>query len=154
MSHDGENDPDIVALVGCSAGAHHLGHPLLRPGGRRARRLYRRPVRAQPDRPAAQALPARPRGRRHRRGRADGGIRGAGAERGHHARRRRIRPQALPAGDRGHHRPRRGRREGALDVVRGRTLPRPPSRPASPRSAPRRWPRPTRRRRSSPARAR
>ena len=49
LSHDLENDPDIVALVGCLGGADHLRHSVLRPGRRGPRRLYRRRVRAEPD---------------------------------------------------------------------------------------------------------
>ncbi len=49
LCHDLENDPDIVALVGASAALTISGIPFLGPDRRRARRLYRRPVRAQPD---------------------------------------------------------------------------------------------------------
>ncbi len=39
LSHDLENDPDIVALIGCSAALTLVRHPVLRPDRRRPRRL-------------------------------------------------------------------------------------------------------------------
>ena len=42
LSHDLENDPDIVSLIGCSAALTLVRHSVLRPGRRRPRRLYRR----------------------------------------------------------------------------------------------------------------
>ncbi len=50
---------------------------------------------------------AEPRGRRHRAGRADGGVRGARAARGRDARRRGVRPRADAGGDPGDQRARR-----------------------------------------------
>ena len=50
LSHDLENDPDIVALIGCSAALTLSGIPFFGPVGRRARRLRGRPVHPQPDR--------------------------------------------------------------------------------------------------------
>ena len=66
LSHDLENDPDIVAMIGCSAALTLSGIPFFGPIGRRPRRLHRRPVRAEPDRRADDEDAARPRGRRHR----------------------------------------------------------------------------------------
>ena len=57
--------------------ADAVRHPVLRPGRRRPRRLHRRRLRAEPHARPDEGLPARPGGRRHRRGRADGGVRGA-----------------------------------------------------------------------------
>ena len=48
LSHDMENDPDIVAMVAASAALTLSGVPFLGPIARRARRLHRRRVRAQP----------------------------------------------------------------------------------------------------------
>ena len=50
LSHDLENDPDIVALIGCSAALTLSGIPFFGPVARRPRRLYRRRVRPEPDR--------------------------------------------------------------------------------------------------------
>ena len=57
LSHDMENDPDIVAMVASSAASDALGRALLGTDRRRPRRLYRRPIRAEPDdrRDAARA---------------------------------------------------------------------------------------------------
>ena len=57
LSHDLENDPDIVAHGRLLGRADHLGHSLLRPDRRRPRRLHRRRVRAEPD-AGADARPA------------------------------------------------------------------------------------------------
>ena len=94
LSHDLENDPDIVAMIGCSAALTLSGIPFFGPVAAARVGYDRRPVRAQPDRGADGEVEARPRGRRHRRGRADGGERGAGADRGGDARRRDVRPPA------------------------------------------------------------
>ena len=50
LSHDLENDPDIVALVGCSAALTLSGIPFFGPVARRPRRLHERPVHPEPDR--------------------------------------------------------------------------------------------------------
>ena len=52
LSHDLENDPDIVAMVAASAALTLSGVPFMGPIGARPRRLHQRRVRAQPaDRP-------------------------------------------------------------------------------------------------------
>jgi polyribonucleotide nucleotidyltransferase len=48
LSHDLENDPDIVAMVAASAALTLSGVPFMGPIGARARRLHRRRIRAQP----------------------------------------------------------------------------------------------------------
>ncbi len=53
--------------------------------------------------------------------RADGRIGSQGAVRGHHARRRHVRPQRLPAGDRRDHQAGREGRQGAARLRRRRT---------------------------------
>ncbi len=45
----GENEPDIVAMIAASAALTHLGRAVHGPDRRRARRLHRRRVHAQPD---------------------------------------------------------------------------------------------------------
>ena len=47
LSHDLENDPDIVAMVAASAALTISGIPFMGPIGGRARRLHRRRIRAQ-----------------------------------------------------------------------------------------------------------
>ena len=104
LSHDLENDPDIVAMIGASAALTLVRHPVHGPDRRLPRRLYQRRIRAEPDPRPDAALAARPYRRRHQRGRADGRIGGQGAVRGCHARRGHVRAQELPAGHRGDHR--------------------------------------------------
>ena len=53
LSHDLENDPDIVAMVAASAALTLSGVPFMGPDRRRPRRLYRRPVQAEPAAPGA-----------------------------------------------------------------------------------------------------
>ena len=94
MSVDPEIDPDIPAMIGASAALALVRHPVRGPDRRGARRLRRRPVRAQSDEDRARDVAAQPRRRRHRSRRADGGIGSAGAARGSDARRRRVRTRA------------------------------------------------------------
>ena len=49
LSHDLENDPDILALVAASAGADAVGRAVHGPDRRRPRRLHQQRIRAQPD---------------------------------------------------------------------------------------------------------
>ena len=49
LSHDMENDPDIVAMVADLRGADAFRHSLHGPDRRGARRLYRRQICAEPD---------------------------------------------------------------------------------------------------------
>ena len=74
LSHDMENDPDIVGMVAASAALTLSGLPFLGPIARCPRRRRQRPVRAQPDDRRDGRKRARPRGRRHRRRRHDGGV--------------------------------------------------------------------------------
>ena len=113
LSHDMENDPDILALVAASAALTLSGRSLQGPDRRRARRLHQRRIRAQPDAGRNGRHPARSGRRRHRRRRADGGIGSQGAQRGHHAWRRDVRTPAFPARGQRDHRARREGREGA-----------------------------------------
>ena len=132
LSHDMENDPDIVAMVAASRGADAVGRAVPRPDRRRPRRRHRRRVRAQPHDRRDGEERARPGRGRHRRRRDDGGIGGQGAAREADARGRHVRPPRLPAGDRRHH---QAGREGA-PRSRGTS-----SRPTSPSTSTRsrRW---------------
>ena len=49
LSHDLENDPDIVAMVAASAALTLSGAPFMGPIGARARRLHQQRIRAQSD---------------------------------------------------------------------------------------------------------
>ena len=51
LSHDLENDPDIVGMVAASAALTLVRRALHGPDRRRPRRLHQRQLRAQPDRP-------------------------------------------------------------------------------------------------------
>src|SRR5205807_1724431 len=81
-------------------------------------RLYRWPICAEPDVGPAAELTARPPCRRHRRGRADGRVRGQGIVGRGHARRGELRAQELPAGYSGNNRARRDLRQGSLESRR------------------------------------
>ena len=50
LSHDLENDPDIVAMIGCLGRADHFGRALHGPDRGCPRRLHRRRVCAEPAR--------------------------------------------------------------------------------------------------------
>ena len=120
LSHDMENDPDIVGDGRRLRRADALRRALHGPDRRRPRRLHRRRVRAQSDDRRDDGKPARPRRRRHPRRRDDGRIGSQGAVRGDHAGRGDVRPPALPAGDRGDHQARREGRQGAVRSGRPR----------------------------------
>ena len=94
--------------------AHAVRHSFPRPDQRHARRLHRRQIRAEPDDRRDAREHARPRGRRHRRRRADGRVGSKGTRRGRDARRRNVRPEALPAGARRHRQARRACGERAV----------------------------------------
>ena len=113
LSHDLENDPDIVAMVAASAALTLSGAPFMGPIGARPRRLHQQRIRAQSDARRDEGKPARSRRRRHARRGDDGGIGSQGAVRGDHARRGDVRPPAYPAGDRGDHQARRKGGQGA-----------------------------------------
>ena len=120
LSHDLENDPDIVGDGRGFGGAHAVGRAVHGPDRRRPRRLHQQRIRAQPANRRDDRKPARPRRRRHAGRRADGRVRGEGADRRDHARRRDVRPPAFPAGDRGDHQARREGRQGAARTHRVR----------------------------------
>ena len=121
LSHDMENDPDIVALVASSAALTLSGAPFKGPIGAARVGFVNDEYRAQPDARRDGRDPARSGRRRHRRRRADGGIGSQGAQRRHHARRRDVRPPPLPAGDQGDHRTGREGRQGAARSQRSST---------------------------------
>ena len=78
MSHDMENDPDIVALVAASAALTISGIPFMGPiGAARVGYIDGEYVLNPPIDDDAE-FRARPRRRRHGRRRADGGIRSEG----------------------------------------------------------------------------
>ena len=66
LSHDMENDPDIVAMVAASAALTLSGVPFLGPIGAARVGYDRRQVRAEPDDRRDEGQLARPRRRRHR----------------------------------------------------------------------------------------
>ncbi len=94
LSHDLENDPDIVAMIGCSAALTLSGIPFFGPVGAAASAIATGDTCSTPPPSRWRDSAARSGGRRHRRGRADGGERGARTVRGGHARRRDLRPPA------------------------------------------------------------
>ena len=49
LSADGENDPDILSIIGASAVADGQRHSVGRPARRRARRPHQRQIHCQPD---------------------------------------------------------------------------------------------------------
>ena len=112
LSHDLENDPDILAMVAASAALTLSGIPFMGPVGAARVGYINGALKLNPTIEEAEALDARPRRRRHLRRRADGRIGGAGALRGPDARGGDDRPSRLPAGDRRDHPPRRARRQG------------------------------------------
>ena len=123
LSHDLENDPDIVGMVAASAALTLSGVPFMGPiGAARVGYINGSYVLNPTDRPG-EGIEARPRRRRHRRRRADGRIGGAGAFRGRDARRRDVRPPRLPAGDRRDHPARRAGRQGAARLQAAPTSP-------------------------------
>ena len=92
LSYDGENEPDIVAMIAASAALTLSGVPFMGPIAG-ARVGYKDgEYHPQPDPRADRRRRARSRRRRHPRRGADGRIRGQGAVRGRHARRRHVRP--------------------------------------------------------------
>ncbi len=92
LSHDLENDPDVVALVAASAALTLSGVPFMGPiGGAKVGYIDGQYV-LNPDHRPDQDQRARTRRRRHGRRRADGRIGGEGAVRGDHARGRDVRP--------------------------------------------------------------
>ena len=101
-------------------GAGALRRAVQRPDRRRARRLHRWPVRAQPDQDRAHDVAAEPRRRRHRSGGADGRIGSQRAARGSDAGRGGVRPPAAAGGDQHDRRARRRGRQAAVGLAAAR----------------------------------
>ena len=124
LSHDLENDPDVLAMVASSAALTLSGAPFMGPiGAARVGFINNEYVlNPQLDEMAESQLDLVVAGTPGRG--ADGRIGSEGADRRRHARRRDVRPPALPAGDRRHHQARRKGREGAARARRSATTPR------------------------------
>ena len=75
LSHDLENDPDVVGMVAASAALTLSGIPFMGPDRRGPGRRDQRRLCPQPDDVELQQSRSRPRRRRHRRRRADGRVR-------------------------------------------------------------------------------
>ena len=113
LSHDLDNDPDVLAMVAASAALTLSGVPFMGPVGGASVGYINGELKLNPTLDEMKESIARPRRRRHRRRRADGRVGGQGALRADHARGRHARPSRLPAGDRGDHPPGREGRQGA-----------------------------------------
>ncbi len=113
LSHDMENDPDILALVASSAALTLSGAPFMGPIGAARVGFINSEYVLNPLVDEMVDSAARPRRRRHRRRRADGRVRSQGTHRRRDAGRRDVRPPAFPAGDPGDHPAGREGREGA-----------------------------------------
>ena len=114
LSHDMENDPDILGLVASSAALTLSGVPFLGPIGAARVGLIGGEFVLNPMLDEMAESDARPRHRRHARRRDDGRVGSQGASREADARGRHVRPQALPAGHPGDHQARREGRQGAV----------------------------------------
>ncbi len=108
LSHDLENDPDVLAMIASSAALTLSGAPFMGPIGA-ARVGF-----------VNNGEPARPRGGRHAGRGVDGRIRSKGTERRRDARRGDVRPPPFPAGDRRHHQAGGKGGEGAARAGGGR----------------------------------
>ncbi len=113
LSHDLENDPDIVAMVASSAALTLSGVPFMGPVGAARVGLINGALKVNPSLEELQRLLARPRGRGNQRRRADGRIRSQGTLRGDHAPGRHGRPCRISAGDRRNRQTRRKSRQAA-----------------------------------------
>ena len=113
LSHDMENDPDILAMVAASAALTISGIPFMGPVGAARVGLVKDELKVNPtlDEIKESKLDLVVAG--HRRRRAHGRIGGEAALRAGHARRGHDRPSRLPAGDRGDHPARREMRPRA-----------------------------------------
>ena len=94
LSYDGENEPDILAMIAASAALTLTGVPFMGPIGA-ARVGYQRRIHPQPDPDQIKRRRARPRRRRHPRRGDDGRIRSQGAVRRRDARRGDVRPPSI-----------------------------------------------------------
>ena len=115
LSYDGENEPDIVAMIAASAALTISGVPFMGPIG--AARVgfseegeyILNPTQQQVAEGKLDLVVAGTPERRD-----DGGIGSQGADRRADARRRHVRPQGQPAGLQGDHQPRRKGRQGPV----------------------------------------
>ncbi len=119
LSHDLENNPDIVAMIGCSAALTLSGIPFFGPiaaarVGYANGQYILNPTAAQLEDSALDLVLA---------GTTEGVLmvesEAQRAVRGRDARRRHLRPHCVPAGDRRDHRTGRACREGALAAAGG-----------------------------------
>ena len=125
LSHDLENDPDILAMVAASAALTLSGVPFMGPVGGARVGYHQWRAQGQPDRRGDEDFRARPHRRRHRGRRADGRVRKPRSFPRRRCSRRSWPATRLPAGDRRDHPPGRTRRQGAArsviaDKTRGR----------------------------------
>ena len=113
LSHDLENDPDILALVASSAALTLSGAPFMGPIGAARVGFFNNEYILNPtlEEMAESQLDLVVAGTGGRG--ADGRVGSQGASRGDHARRGDVRSSPFPAGDRGDHRARREGRQGA-----------------------------------------
>ncbi len=113
LSHDLENDPDILGMVAASAALTLSGAPFMGPIGAARVGFINNEYVLNPQLDEMPESRSRPGGGRHPGRRADGRIGSQGAVRGGDAGSRDVRPPAFPAGDRGHHPAGREGRQGA-----------------------------------------
>ncbi len=113
LSHDLENDPDIVAMVASSAALTLSGVPFMGPVGAARVGFINGALKVNPALEELKEFLARPRGRGNQRRRADGRIRSQGTFRGDHAAGRHGGPCRISAGDRGDRQTRRKSRQAA-----------------------------------------
>ncbi len=122
LSHDMENDPDIVALVAASAALTLSGVPFLGPIGAARVGVIDGQFVLNPMIDEMAQERSRPGGGRHRRCRDDGGVGGQGAAREADAGGRHVRPPRLPAGDQCHHQAGREGGQGAVELPAARQV--------------------------------
>ncbi len=116
LSLNPEVDSDIPAMLAVSAALTISGIPFNGPIGACRVGYVDGQYVINPTATQIKESQAQPGGRRHRAGRADGGVRGAGAARGRDARRRGVRPRADAGGDPGDQRAGRSRRQARLGL--------------------------------------
>ena len=114
LSYDGENEPDILAMIAASAALTISGVPFMGPIGAARVGYIDGEYILNPTQDADQGRPARPGRRRHAQRGDDGRIRSQGAVGRRHARRRHVRPRRFAEGLRGDHRARREGRQGPV----------------------------------------
>ena len=122
LSHDMENDPDIVGMVAASAALTLSGLPFLGPIAAARVGVVNGQFVLNPMIDEMANERSRPGGGRHRRRRDDGGVGGQGAAREADAGGGHVRPPRLPAGDRGDHQAGREGRQGAVGLPAARQV--------------------------------